>query len=134
MVLVAVILLLLPVTRGVYDFRTDQREDTFNLATAVGETAANVTLLKAIYDNDTSTIGYTSNISEVPTFVSYNATTRQVWTSGLTANETRALAVTYDIDALGGNQAVGTLMNYVPLIWILTIVGLPIAAIIVLFR
>lgn len=123
---------LLDVSAGVYDFRTDVREDVFTVVT-VDATAANVTLLKAVFDNDTNTIGYVSSIAEVPVFSSYNTTTRQLETSGLTDNTTRTLTVNYDTDALSFSTAINNLLDWWPFLWFMILTAFPIAALVAIF-
>ena len=104
------ILFMIPVTQAVYDYRTDVREDSFNIFTFAANTTGNMTLLKAIYDNDTSTLGFISNnTSDLPLYFAYNTTTRELEVSGLAANQSRLLDVSYDVDALGDAVAVSTL-------------------------
>jgi len=124
---------MLPITQAVYDFRTDVREDTFTVTTAVGISSANTTLLKAIYSDDTATIGYESSIAEVPVLSSYNATSRQLTTSGLTDNTSRSLVVSYDVTALNDATGFDTLLDRVPLIWLLMVIAFPIAALASMF-
>lgn len=133
---ITVILWFLPITQGVYDFKTDPREDTFNnVLTGVGETTANVTILKALYDNDTSTFSISSNTSrDIPLYSSYNATTRELMVSGLAANITRSLYVTYDIDALSGVVAISTLLNFVPYFWYIILLLIPPVTLIAIWR
>lgn len=119
----AVFMWLLPITTAVYDFRTDLREDAFTSPTVAGVTTANVTLTKPIYDDDTNTIDILSALAtDTPAYASYNATSRQLGISGLTANTTRTLTVTYDIDALVGNDSINTLMDYTPYFWYLCVI------------
>ena len=128
--LVGVFLWLLPVTSATYDFRTDLKEDNFTVSTAVGVNTGNVTLFKSVYDDDTSTISITSDDSDdVPLFTSYNATTRLTDFSGLSANNSRTVTLTYDIDALEGSDAINTLMDNVPWLYMLMVSVLPIAGI-----
>lgn len=129
----ATLLFMLPITGAVYDFRTDLRLDTFEVTTAAGVTSANTTLLKAIYGDDTQTISYTSNTTETPSFSSYNATSRQLTTSGLSENTTRSLVVSYDINALNNAAALDNLLDRVPLIWMLMVIAFPIAALAAMF-
>lgn len=125
---------MLPVSGAVYDFRTDLREDEFTSPTGVLVTTANVTLGKPVYDNDTSTIDYFSDLStDVPVYSSYNATSRQLGVAGLTDNTTRTLTITYDIDALGGSDALNTFVGYVPWMWMLLIIVFPIAGLAAIF-
>ena len=121
---------MLPVTDTVYDFQTDLETDTFVETTAVAATTANLTLSTAIHDNDTDTITITSDTSDdSPLYSAYNTTTRALDITGLAANTTRTLTVTYDIYALAGGDAIETLTDRIPLVWLLTIIAFPMAAI-----
>ncbi len=124
---------LLDITNAVYDFRTDVREDAFAVTTASGVTSANTTLLKPVFDNDTHTIGYLSSISETPVFSTYNTTTRQLLTTGLTAASTRTLTVNYDTNALTHSTALNALLNWWPFFWFMIITAFPIAALVAIF-
>jgi len=133
-IVTAAILWMLPITSAIYDFRTDVQVDSFSSTTGVGQTTENVTLSEELYDDDTQTIDISSSISnDSPVFGSYNATTRLLGTSGLSANTTRILTVAYDIDALIGNDAVNNLLDQVPLIWILCIAVFPLASLAAIF-
>ena len=133
-IVTTVILFLLPISSAVYDFQTDLREDDFTVNTAVGVTTANVTLLRPIYDNDTSTIGMISDTSDdVPLYSSYNTTTRALAMSGLSANTTRTITVSYDIDALEGSDAINTFVDQIEWIWILMLIAFPAAALVAIF-
>ncbi len=119
------ILIMLPVTEGVYAYRTDQREDTFSITTE-NITTADVVLLKTIYDDDTSTVLFASSIAEVPTVSSYNGTTRNLSIAALTENTTRSLDIQYDVSAIS-NSAVDSFMDIIPWIWILLWIAFPVA-------
>lgn len=128
------ILWMLPVTEGIYDFRTDVEENAFAVTTGVGETAANVTLLTALYDDDYSEAAVTSNItSDIPAMSSYNTTTRALAVNGLTANTSRTITVEYDVYALTDANAVDTFLDWFPYIWILIKIAFPIAALAAIF-
>lgn len=117
-VLVAAILILFPVTQGAYDFKTDVREDTKYIETAAGVTTGNITLVKSVYDDDTSTITITSDLyTDTPVFTSYNSTSRLVTFSGLTASEDRTITVSYDTDALTDAPAIAEFINILPFLW-----------------
>lgn len=132
-IMVAVGLFLLPVTSAVYDFRTDLKEDTFRYETGAGVLTGNVTLLKAVYDNDFSTISVTSDDSDdVPVLVEYHTTNRVLDISGLAASTNRTLTVSYDVDALSASGALSGFMDKVPWIWMIMVVCFPIAAIVYL--
>lgn len=128
------ILFMIPVTQGVYDYRTDVREDSFTVATAPDVHTGNVTLIKPIYDNDTATTAYSSNdTNDSPLYSTYNTATRELEVSGLAADTTRLLTVSYDIDALSASAAISTLMDYVSWIWFVLLVGFPAAALAAIF-
>src|SRR3989304_3946657 len=96
-VLTVAILFMLPITEGVYDFRTDLKTDTFRRVTGVGETTSNMTLLKPIYDNDPATISLLSDIADdAPVFSAYDTATRELEVAGLAASGNRVLSVSYD--------------------------------------
>lgn len=127
------ILLMLPVTEAIYDFRTDVREDSFSVTTGA-VTSANVTLVKEVYDDDTSTIELTSdNTSDSPTFSSYDTATRGLTVSGLSADTTRDLTVAYDVYALTGWDAIDTLLSRFDLIWLICIFSFGPAALAAIF-
>jgi hypothetical protein len=133
-ILCSIILLFLPISQAVYDFRTDIKENTFTVATAVGTDNATVSLTTAIYGADTSTLSVLSSLTtDVPLFNSYNGTTRATVFTGLTANTTRVLTVYYDVDALRGSAAINNIMGQLQWWWLLAILGLPIAALMAMF-
>ncbi len=130
----AVFLWLLPITTAIYDFRTDVRTDSFAHETLLGETTANVTLTKPVYDSDTNTIDILSSIStDSPAYASYNGTSRLLGIDGLVASENRTLTVSYDIDALEASDAINTLMDNLPYIWLICIAVFAPAALVALF-
>ena len=132
---ISVLLFMLPLSETIRDFRTYVKEDTFaSVATGAGETTANVTIQKALYDNDTSSFAISSSISaDVPVFSSYNGTIRALQTGGLSANTTRALTVSYDVDALTGYTALSALMDRVPFFWLLLVLIFPIVGLAAIF-
>lgn len=129
----AVILWMLPVSEAVYDFRTELREDEFTSPTADGA-AANVTLSKPIYDDDTGTLDFFSDLAtDTPAYNTWDNTTQVVNITGLTANTTRILLVSYDVNALEGYDAIGIVVDRFPFIWILLIIVFPIGAFAAMF-
>lgn len=118
-IIAAVFLFFIPIEQGIYDFRTQVREDSFNdVDTAVGVTTANVTLFRPIYDSDTDTIDILSDLStDSPAYSSYNSTTRVLLVSGLTANTTRGLDVSYDISSMTESTAMDNFFNTLPFLW-----------------
>jgi hypothetical protein len=133
-VIASAILFVLPVSEGIYDFRTEFRTDTYSTDTAVGVTTANETLLGDLYNCDLGSVSIDSTLAtDTPLAGSINCTNRVLNITGLTANTTRTLDITYDYDALQGNTAVNSLMDNLPWIWILIIVGFGPAAILAIF-
>lgn len=132
-VLVSAVLALLPITQGIYDFQTDQREDNFTVTTGA-VTNTTVQLFTTLYDNDTSTIEILSHDSDdSPLYNSYNTTTRALLITGLAENTTRTIDVTYDVNALGDSSGISTFVGYLAYIWIIIWVAFPIAALIAIW-
>lgn len=131
LILVLIVFLwLLPVSDSVYAFRTDLRTDRITVETLAAVTTGNVTLFKAVYDDDVSTIDIISSDSDdSPLYSSYNATTRLLDFSGLAASTNRTISVSYDIDAIEGSAAIDTLLDYAPWIYWILAVGMVAAAI-----
>jgi len=69
------------------------------VGTSAGEYAANVTLGRALYNNDSVAVsGISSNVSsDTPTASSYNSVNKALEVSGLADDETRTLTITFDI-------------------------------------
>lgn len=133
-IVIAAVLFMLPLTEASYDFRTDERTDSFDVDTGVGESTDNVTLHAEVYDDDLETISILSDLStDSPVADSYGSATREVAVSGLTENTTRELDVTYDIDALDASDAISGLIDRLPWVWLLTIIAFPMAALFAIF-
>ncbi len=127
----AALLWLVPITSGIYDFRTDIKDDSFYRTTPVATTNTTVTLTKDVYNNDTSTIVPFSNLNtDTPTFASYNVTSRATVITGLTANTSRTLQVSYDTDALGGSVSWDTFLDLFPKIWMIIIIAFPVVGLV----
>ena len=129
-VFITVVLLMLPVTRAIYNYRTDVREDLFNYETIGAEVTANVTLHSPVYDNDTNTISILSDLAtDIPLFSAYNTTTRLLDITGMTLTSNRTLRVCYDINALIDHDSLDAFIGWLPLIWILMVCVMPVAGI-----
>lgn len=130
----AALLWLVPITDLIYSFQTDVKTDSFYVATGAGITDVTVILRKAVYNNDTSTLTvFSSNNTDLPSFVSYNTITRATVIDGLTENTTRALEITYDTDALNASPAWNNILGKVPLIWMVLIIAFPVAGLAAIF-
>lgn len=133
-ILTSALLWLVPISRAVYDFRTDLRTDTFTVTTPAASTNVTVTLFDTIYNNDTATLSVTSNVtSDAPALFSYNEATRSTVFNGLTDNITHTLRVAYDISALSGDVAIETILDLTPYFWYLVVVAFPIAGLASIF-
>ena len=135
-IVIASILFMLPFTTAIYDFRTDVRTDTFpGTATGGAETSANLSLTKFVFDDDIETILITSDDGlDVPLLSSYNTTTRLVDMTGLAVSANRTVTISYDVDALSESDAVSTILDRVPAIFLLVVIAFPMAALWAVFR
>ncbi len=132
--LTAALLWLIPITQAIYDFRTDLRVDSFAVTTPVGGDNTTVALFASIYDGDIAAAGVTSNLStDVPVLYSYTAATKAAVLTGLSANATHTLEVSYYYSALSGEVALDTFMDLTPYIWYLVMIAFPVAALAALF-
>jgi hypothetical protein len=128
------ILFMLPIGDGIYDFRTDVKEDKFNVTTGGATTTANVTLYKSVYNADSSTIAITSDaFADIPVLVAYNSTTRKTDISGLAISTSRTLTVSYDYDALNASGAITVLLDKLQWIWLICVIAFAPAALASLF-
>ena len=132
--LISAFLFMLPVEEAIYNFRTVERTSTNVVGTGVGITTGNVTLANGIYNDDTDALGITSDLAtDLPTFSSYNITTRQLIFSGLTANTSRTMIVVYFIDALTASTAINLFLGWLPYIWLLVVAAFIPAALFAIF-
>lgn len=114
MMAVGVMLFMLPVSSAIYNWKTEPRTESYSYTTA-STTTGNVTLLKPVYDNDTATIGFISSLtSDTPALVSYDPVTQVVNFSGLTANATRTLTISYDTSAFNESAPFETIADMLP--------------------
>ena len=126
---------MLPVSRAIYNYRTDVREDSFNYETGGAETTANVSLHTPIYDDDTNTVAIFSDLAtDIPLFAAYNTTTRLLDMTGLVVASNRTLRVFYDVNSLADHDALDTFIGWIPFIWIILICVMPLAGIYAIFR
>lgn len=133
--IVSAILWLFPVSEGVYDFRTNTREITVEVTTAIAETTADIVLTQPLYDDDIDLATVFSDLgTDTPTVTDYDDVTRELEISGLDDDETRNLTITYPYDCLSLNVALNTVMDIIPVIWILILVGFPAVSLIVIWQ
>jgi hypothetical protein len=85
-----------PILDGIKGWRTENTTQNAIVVTGAGITTSNVTLLKDLYqDETTEVIAVTSNITETPVATSYDEDTNNLLISALTAAETRTLTINY---------------------------------------
>lgn len=84
------------ITTGIHDLRTDEVIQSEEVVTGVGETTADVVLNSALFRDGISEVdSITSTVEETPVSSSYAAETQTLTVSGLDADETRTLTITY---------------------------------------
>lgn len=96
------------------------------VTTGAGEYAENVTLGRAVYnDDDSSVTSISSNISgDTPTASAYNTTSHALEVSGLAASQTRTLTVTFNIDDPSLPTGVSTFLGLMRWFWVFIITGM----------
>ncbi len=124
---------------GLHDARVDQFTQNYVLVnTPLGVTAANVTLSKALWGDDiTSVYSVTSNISnDTPSTSNYTAANRRLEVSGLYPSSDRTLSVVYEIAsvALAELPSISGLIIVIALFVVVAVIGLIAGAIYQYFR
>ncbi|PVV83517.1 hypothetical protein [Dehalogenimonas alkenigignens] len=121
-------------TGSTHDLSTDPASQTLaGVATGVGITEADVVLTTDPYkDRVTSITSITSdNVLDVGPIVAatYTTATNTLHVTGLVANDTRALTVTYDVAALTDFTMMDTIVGWTPAIIIIAILAVIVAII-----
>ena len=109
------------------DSRTEEYNQTFaGVTTGAGAYAANVTLGRAIYNNDTTAITtISSNITpDSPSVSTFNTVSRTLEVGGLDASQIRTLSVTYNIDSTILPDGVSAFLVLLRWFYIFIIVGM----------
>ncbi len=132
-IVAAFFLLVLDITQATHDFETQVVSNSFEVETVAGQTTANTTLLLPLFENDTTSISYTSSVAEVPAVSTYNSTNRQLLTSGLDVSANRTLVVSYDVNALVGFSALSLAFDFFPYIWYIMIMAFIGAGVLAIF-
>jgi hypothetical protein len=124
MITLVALLFMLPISTAVYDFRTDDYEQTFYDLTTAG-TSENISLFKAIYGADPNKCSFASDLAtdNATPGTYYDATSHVIQVNGLTAGGTRDLTATYDVNALSSVTALDVFLNMVPWLWYLLLVA-----------
>ena len=119
-ILCSTILLFLPLTEAIDDFKTDIRSDTFYASGLI--TSTNVTLFKPVYEGDSSRISLLSDNSlDAPALSAYDAGTHSAIVAGLSSNTTRTLTVTYPMAAFTPTSAINKFFSNLYYVWLLLV-------------
>lgn len=95
------------------------------VGTGAGDYAANVTLGRSIYNDDSvSVLEISSNISsDTPSASAYNSVSKKLEVSGLEASETRTLVIRFLIDSTTLPSGSSIFLTFLRWLWIFVIVG-----------
>jgi hypothetical protein len=103
-------------------FRLEDQVDPFVVTTAAGVTSANITLSQDLYNDETRNASITSNLTtDAAIAFSYTSATNVLLVTGLTADASHYLTVTYSIDALGDYYGAGVSARVIPVLMVLGI-------------
>lgn len=118
-----IILLLYPMILAIDQFRLKDQIDPFNVTTAAAVTSANVTLSQDLYNDATSGVSIESDLdTDAPVASTYTAATNYLLVTGLTADDSRQLTITYDIDRLSDYYGAQAGARVLPILIILGVI------------
>lgn len=102
----------------------EQSQNFSGVTTGAGEYTTNVTIGRAIWNNDTTSVEeITSNsTADSPTAYAYNSASRVLTVSGLAESEERTLAVSFLIESTTLEPGVGTFLTITRWFWVLGII------------
>lgn len=126
--IVLILILMFPnITGSIHEADTSNFTDTFlNVTTGVGVSTASVNLTQPLYNNDVKEIlAVTSdNTNDLPSSLSYTASTQVYTIKALEANASRNITVLYNTGAVGGFLGISKLLSITPLLIFLAILGI----------
>jgi len=132
---VIIILLLGAVVTSLFDFRTDEQTDEFNVTTGGGVTTADLVLSQDLYNDATVNANVSSNLTaDAPIASTYTPGTNTLHVIGLQASDSRRLTIDYAIDGLTDYLGVGIAASTLPLFLVLGIIGIVAGAVYVATR
>ncbi|AAW39851.1 hypothetical protein [Dehalococcoides mccartyi] len=130
---IAVVFIIFPmVMDSTHDVQTDRYVETeAAVATGAGETSAGVVLTYELYNNvNTSVISITSDeVTDVPVAGTWTQATKTLTVTGLAAEDSRTLTITYEHDALTGFTGMGAFAGIIPLLILVAIISVLVAGI-----
>lgn len=115
--LITIAFLVFPLLLNAFDeIGRAEATNTATIVTGLGETSGNITLHNSLYsDALTSVDNITSTVTaDVPLAAAYSTATKQLNVSGLGANDTRSLTVTYD--TARDDYSLSTLSSFTPMV------------------
>lgn len=113
------------------DFRTDLLTETYNGDTTSGSINATLQLSHPLWKETVSDMVVRTDVSsDVPYAHNYNSTTREIVVSGLTANQTREITLTYKTAGLSDYEGGEEIATKIPLFIMLMVIMIPVLALI----
>lgn len=137
-IMVAVMFVLFPIVMdSTHSLQTDEYvQSEAAVATGAGVTAADVVLDEALWDDATaSVISITSDeVTDVPVANTYTAGTQTLNITGLAADDSRTLTITYEYDGLTDYTGMGAMVAVAPLLLFLGVIGAVVGGLYVGFK
>lgn len=126
-VMVAVLFILFPIVMdSSHTLQTDVEVETeAAVATGVGETSADVVLTHGLWGaSNTAVTSITSDeVTDVPVAGTYVDATKTLTVTGLVAEDSRTLTITYEYDGLSDYTGMGAIVAVAPLLLFLGVIG-----------
>lgn len=126
-VMVAVLFVLFPIVMdSSHTLQTDVEVETeAAVATGVGELTADVVLTYGLWGaSNTAVTSITSDeVTDVPVAGTYVDATKTLTVTGLVAEDSRTLTITYEYDGLSDYTGMGAIVAVAPLLLFLGVIG-----------
>jgi len=137
-IMVAVMFIMFPIVMDAsHDLQTDDFVQTeAAVVTGVGVTTADVVLDEDLWDDaTTSVLSITSDeVTDVPVANTYTAGTNTLNITGLAADDSRTLVITYEYDGLTDYTGMGALVAVAPLLLFIGVIGAVVGGLYVSFK
>lgn len=141
LIIIFAALLMIIATPSVFDAIDDGITDDYSqsfagVTTGAGEYSENVTLSRALYNNDADSVtSVSSNVSsDSPTAGTYNTVSHAVEITGLEQSQVRTVTVNFEIDSTSLPTGVATFAGLFRWFWIFIITGLMVGAVYAFFQ
>jgi len=137
-IMVAVMFVLFPIVmESTHSLQTDEYvQKEAAVATGAGETAADVVLDEALWDDSTTYVASVTsdNVADTPVVGTYTAGTQTLNVTGLAESDTRTLTITYEYDGLTEYTGMGAMVAVAPLLLFLGVIGAVVGGLYVGFK